>query len=90
MENEGKRPPALNLYSEACSIIQELEPIEAGNVILAAISYYENGELPGDLSKTERLAFADTRKGIDYARWTYEERCRKNAENARNRKKHED
>lgn len=85
-----KIPPALNLYSEACDVLAELEPDEAGRVIQAGIAYYRDGVFPDDLSKIEHLAFALVRNGIDYAQSTYEERCRKNAENARKRYETED
>lgn len=80
-----KIPPALNLYSEACDVLTELEADEAGKVIQAGIAYYRDGVFPDDLSKIESLAFALVRNGIDYAQSTYEERCRKNAENAKSR-----
>ena len=85
MDNERKIPPALNLYSEACEVLRELDPVEAGNVMLAAIDYYFDGVLPDDLDRVEAMVFSVVRKGIDYSFQTYRERCRKNAENARKR-----
>lgn len=76
-EIEMKRPPAMNIYGESCELLLQLEPIEAGNTIIAAISYYLYGEIPQTLSKAESLAFSCLRAGIERSAKTYTDLCAK-------------
>lgn len=82
---DRKIPPSLNIYPDACEIMQELEPEEAGRIIQAVIAYYQSGELPKDLNRVENMAFSVCKRGVDYSAETWRKRCEKNRENAARR-----
>lgn len=85
MENDRKIPPALNIYTDGCELLFQLEPVEIGNVIKAAIIYYFTGELPENLSRPEALVFTTLKGGIDRSFKSYSDRCAKNKDAAEKR-----
>jgi|GEM_PF-5294033 len=75
--NEVKKPPALNIYSECCEMLCELEAEEAGHVIIAICEYFLDGVVPENLSKVEMLTFKSLKNGVDRSVQSYQNSCSK-------------
>lgn len=73
--------PAFFKYRQS---LGELSDAQVGRVFRAALEYAEDGVVP-QLEAVEAMAFSFLRGDIDRARIAYEERCRKNQENAEKR-----
>ena len=84
-----KKPPAMNIFIETAEQLLNLEAVELGNVMQAAIKYYLNDEMPENLSKLEDFAFASVKSGLDRSVKKYSEDCAKKQDAANQRWKKE-
>ncbi len=82
--NEVKKPPALNIYSECCEMLCELEAEEAGHVIIAICEYFLDCVVPENLSKVEMLTFKSLKNGVDRSVQSYQDSCAKKQQAALN------
>lgn len=80
--SEEKKPPALNIYTECCEMLCELEAEEAGHVIIAICEYFLNGVVPENLSKVEMLTFKSLKNGVDRSVQSYQDTCAKKQQGA--------
>lgn len=62
--------------------LQELTNEELGELFRAMFAYAKNGELIEMEHRSLKLVFGFIKSAIDRDRASYEERCKKNAENA--------
>ena len=71
------------VYFSSRRVLQKLDDVRRGRVILALLDYAEKGTEPQGLDDSESIAFESLRTGIDGDRSRYEERCRTNRASGR-------
>lgn len=76
---------AIFLYLDYLELFREFTLEERGRLITAMLEYVTTGAIP-EFTGPERYVWPSLRNQIDRDTAKYEEKCRKNAENARKRR----
>lgn len=84
MRKQEKRPPWFKVFQDQKVQIDGISDEEAGQVLKAALQYFETGETI-EMSPVVRVVFLPFKKHIDESYQDYKRTCAKNRENVMNR-----